>query len=199
MPYDDDVRDEPARPTLLGNLQLCLDFSHRVACVDERFVERFWRRVQKSDSCWMWKGPLSGPGWRTGRGYGAFYSGKNGTAHRFSWELHFGPIPPGLFVCHKCDTPPCVNPEHLFLGTSSDNSRDMWTKGRGRLQQPGVLAAVHVRGSTSPQAKLNEEIVREIRTACAQGANRHELARRFAVTSTTIDKIVWRQTWRHVA
>jgi hypothetical protein len=88
-------------------------------------TERFWAYVQKTASCWVWTGTQSD------NGYGRIWGkGRHIKAHRFSWELHNGPIPEGMHVCHKCDTPACVNPEHLFLGTASDNMRDMVAKGR---------------------------------------------------------------------
>lgn len=90
-------------------------------------IARFWSRVAKSDGCWLWTGARFGP-----NGYGAVrFQKRNSSAHRVSWMIHFGPIPDGLFVCHKCDNPPCCNPAHLFLGTIGDNTRDMIAKGRG--------------------------------------------------------------------
>lgn len=91
--------------------------------------ERFWPKVQKTDTCWLWTASLND------RGYGQFkvLPGQGHApmkAHRFSWELHFGPIPAGLVVCHRCDVPSCVNPAHLFIGTQGDNLRDMSAKGR---------------------------------------------------------------------
>lgn len=71
--------------------------------------------------CWLWMGVIHASG------YG-HYNGKK--AHRLSWELHNGSIPDGMCICHKCDVPSCVNPNHLFLGTQGDNVRDAWTKGR---------------------------------------------------------------------
>src|SRR5574341_1528919 len=89
-------------------------------------MERFWRRVQKTDTCWFW---LTGSGT-----YGWFsFEGKALGAHRMSWILAHGPIPKGMCVLHHCDIPRCVRPDHLFLGTHSDNMRDMWAKGRGGL------------------------------------------------------------------
>ena len=89
--------------------------------------KRFWARVNRTDDCWLWTG------WKDWGGYGILtVKDKNIKAHRFSWELFFGPIPLGLKVLHKCDVRLCVNPDHLFLGTNLDNSRDMVNKGRGR-------------------------------------------------------------------
>lgn len=84
--------------------------------------------------CWEWSGL------RSARGYGRFGHDSR-RAHRIAWELTFGPVPDGLLVCHTCDNPPCIRPEHLFLGTDADNARDMVAKGRGRY---GPLAPSRV-------------------------------------------------------
>ena len=90
---------------------------------------RFWEKVNKTESCWVWVGSI------TGSGYGFLHYGtkterKPYRAHRLSWELHYGVIPDGLWVLHKCDNRKCVNPDHLFIGDRSDNMRDCAEKGR---------------------------------------------------------------------
>lgn len=93
------------------------------------FPERFLAKIRIDESgCWIWTAG------RNKLGYGRFgLPGQYKTvqAHRFAYEQFYGPIPEGMFVCHHCDNPPCVNPEHLFVGTHVDNMKDMWSKGRG--------------------------------------------------------------------
>lgn len=110
---------------------------------------RYWLHVvtRDGDQCWSWNGATNG------HGYGLLNRGDGvpAKAHRVSWEIHFGPIPEGLGVLHKCDNPECSNPKHLFLGTQKDNARDMSNKGRMnpisylnlRPGQKGVLGAGH--------------------------------------------------------
>lgn len=103
---------------------------------------RFWSKVLKTDGCWLWMGA------RHPQGYGNIGLPKDengrypiGKAHRVSWELHNGPIPAGLLVMHRCDNPPCVNPDHLFVGTVGDNVRDSASKGRLRPGGRTMLVA----------------------------------------------------------
>lgn len=116
---------------------------------------RFWRRVQKTDSCWVWTGCLNN------HGYGEFWAGPEQGyqfTHRFSWLLHFGPIPKDLKVLHHCDNPPCIRPDHLFLGTMLDNARDSISK--GRYHHFGGF-----KGEEHPRAKLTYERVAFIRSS----------------------------------
>lgn len=106
-----------------------------------------------SDSCWEWCGNLD----RHGYGYFKFKR-KHRKAHRVSWEIHYGPIPEGLGVLHRCDNPSCCNPNHLFLGTHQDNMDDMIAKGRGVIP-PGFYAE----GESNPGARFTNAQVRELR------------------------------------
>ena len=112
--------------------------------------ERFERHVDRSGDCWLWTGSMNQAG------YGQMRVGRRGrifSVHRLSYEWKNGPIPDGLCVCHKCDNPSCVNPDHLFLGTYRDNTQDMIRKGRHSKSR-----APHTR-----VRKLTDDQVRAIR------------------------------------
>ena len=92
---------------------------------NKKYKKDFWDNVEKTDSCWLWTGC------QQYTGYGMFWTGfKLKYAHRCAWELINGPIAKGLYICHTCDRPRCVNPNHLFLGTAGKNSKDSHQKGR---------------------------------------------------------------------
>lgn len=117
-------------------------------------------------------------------GYGTIsVDGEMRLAHRVAWELAYGAIPPGLWVLHRCDHPPCVRVDHLFLGTRADNTADMVAKGRGRGGRQ--------LGEANPAAKLTREQVDEIRRG---GVGRH-LAERFGVSESTVSMIRSGKRW----
>lgn len=151
-------------------------------------VERFWAKVRKAgpDECWIWQGSFSS------RGYGMIWSpmrGGNVGAHVVAWELTHGGGPSNLWVCHRCDNPPCVNPSHLFVGTPRDNSIDMHQKGR----------APDFRGSKSGTAKLTEAQVLEILATPMKRGQQKFFARKFCVSTQAIWKVRSGKTWMHLS
>ena len=134
--------------------------------------ERFWANVDKSDECWSWTGHKSP------RGYGDLrVDGKMMRAPRYSWTLHYGPIPAGLFVLHHCDNPPCVRPDHLFVGTLSDNSQDASRKRRLWMQTPSPVCRRGLHPFTPENTYVNARGRRHCR-AC-HNAWKRDRRRRF--------------------
>jgi hypothetical protein len=141
---------------------------------------------EPNSGCWLWFGS-SLP-----TGYGNFWNGKyKEGAHRVAWRLFRGDIPDGMFVCHRCDNPSCVNPGHLFLGTPKQNSADRDRKGRCKVLPVFV-------GSLHPRAKLNEDKVKEIFRLRGGGMSYAQIAKRFQVGNSVIAKVLSRETWSHV-
>jgi hypothetical protein len=150
--------------------------------------ERFWSKVALAvdNECWEWTAH------KNPNGYGQISIGtrqeSRWLAPRVSWLLHYHSDPGELDVCHTCDNPGCVNPNHLFLGDAQANANDSINKGR-HSPPPRLL------GSSHPNAKLNEEAVREIRSSPLSAA---EMAVKFGVTKTAVDYVRKRRTWRHL-
>lgn len=151
-------------------------------------AERFWPKVDKSGDCWSWLGA------RNRKGYGTIgLGGKHGKctpAPRAAWLLTRGPIPDGLLVCHRCDNPTCVRPEHLFLGTALENTHDMISKGRARHRP--------LRGESNRRALLTDEKVRYIRAERGNGRTLASLAAELGVHLTTVHYASNGKNWRHV-
>ena len=148
--------------------------------------ERFWANVDRrsENECWEWAAKSKTPA-----GYGVFHPRKPETvgAHRFSLALHLGrPITTGMFACHTCDNPPCVNPHHLYEGTSQNNVDDAVSRQR------------HKRGEMDPNAKLSEDDVLAIRFMVADGAKSRSAAAIYGVQESLISGIVRGNRWQHV-
>jgi DNA-binding CsgD family transcriptional regulator len=143
--------------------------------------QRFLTKVEKTDSCWIWKAS------KHRDGYGIFNAGKEPgsvMAHRFSFERHHGPIPDSQCVCHHCDNPSCVNPAHLFLGSHKENMDDRDAKGR--------VAA----GEASGVAKITESQVMEIR---GDSRTTREIAKNYGISHSHVSNIKRHGSWAHVA
>jgi hypothetical protein len=154
--------------------------------------ERFWQYVQKTDNCWLWTGATRN------FGYGVLHigghKGKAERAHRLSWEIHNGPIPNGLYVCHHCDNPACVNPAHLFLGTNQDNVDDMVQKGRNF-----VNGEQRSKGERHGMAKLTAEQVLQIREEYVRTKTTFsEIGRRYGLSHQTVRRIIRGEAWQHL-
>lgn len=148
---------------------------------EKNLEERFWAKVNKTDTCWWWTGAI-----RDSRAQDAQYGqikirGKRTTTHRFSYQLHFGEIPDGLSVCHHCDNTLCVRPDHLFLGTAADNHADRARKMRNGLYKLNPLQVAEIRERYTPFDSIN---------------GTRALAREFGVTHSVICAIVHERKWK---
>lgn len=146
---------------------------------------RFWSKVDRRgvEECWPWTAGC----FKDRGGYGAFWlNGRLWKAQRVAWLFTNGPIPEGLEVLHRCDNPQCCNPAHLWLGTSLENQRDKFEKGR------------HCYGERNGRAKITVQDVQEIRTLHESGVSVDELSGRYGVTPGSIYKICRRAMWPSV-
>lgn len=166
------------------------DESYRSKIARERFplIERFWHylKIGSEAECWEWQGPLISQ--KCPYGALAVRGHRRVLAHRLSWEIHNGPIPEGLFICHTCDNPRCCNPKHLYAGTSQDNMRDKAQRGKGYNQ-----------GEAQWRAKLTNEQVLTIRKRrAAGGCTLQSLADEYGVNKGAIWSVVHRKSWVHI-
>jgi hypothetical protein len=141
---------------------------------------------EPNTGCWLWMGKMDA------RGYGMMgYGGSDAHATRISWMLRHGAEPPSdRLMCHRCDNPPCVNPDHLFVGTTKDNIHDCWRKGRGSVN-------VRRKDGSRPRSLKPHEVL-EIRAKHAAGATTKALAEEYGMTPTNMRFIVNRKTWGYL-
>lgn len=158
-------------------------------------ADRFWSKVDKNGpvpahrqeigACWLWVGTI-----QHRSGYGLIgVEGKNELAHRIAYRLEHGAVPPKQHVLHACDNPPCVRPDHLFIGTQADNNRDAWQKGRAKPpRQPRPTQ--RARGERNGAAKLSDAQRTDILRLHAEGWTQNMLADEFRVHQTTISRVI---------
>lgn len=147
----------------------------------------FWGNVAVGapDECWPWQRGRAG-------GYGILHlNGKTAYAHRRAYELTHGEIPADLYICHKCDNPPCCNPAHLWPGTAKENTQDSIAKGRHGARKRQLERAARQRIRYEPRRKVNAVQAGEIRAAYAAGGITYrELAARYGITESYVCRIV---------
>lgn len=167
--------------------------------MEDKSLILFWNKVQvnKDDNCWNWLGGINQ------QGYGRFsYKGVKVGAHRFSYRSHYGEIPKGICVLHRCDNPKCVRPDHLFLGTHKDNMQDMVKKGRKALiYGKDNYFSNHIfpkSGEENPKSKLTEEDVLNIRKLYSQGISQPVIGKQYGITQPHISAICSRKKWAHI-
>jgi hypothetical protein len=145
-------------------------------------LDNFWNKVNKTNNCWEWQGCVDNDG------YGRIQINKvRWKTHRLSYHIHKGNIPSNLVVCHSCDNPKCVNPDHLWLGTQIQNTQDRDQKGRHRIS-PSL-------GESNGSSRFTNEQIEFIRTSSLSG---RELSRQFNVSDNAIYNIRLRKTWKHI-
>lgn len=170
--------------------------------------KRFFSKFSKSNSCWVWHGL------KNKAGYGRF-GGKY--AHRMSWEIFNNQIIPlGMLVCHHCDNPGCVNPDHLFLGTQKDNMQDMISKNRQAIQNNSgeknpMFGKKHsnqakakqsdakkgrYKGSKHPRASINEETANKIKEIRSNGVSAKQIAEQLMVSFHVVRNVIYGKSWK---
>lgn len=168
----------------------------------ESFADRFWRRVDKSGDCWTWRGQKDGDGY----GRVLLDGGKSTGAHRAAYALVHGEIAAGLKILHKCDNPPCCNPDHLAPGSQKQNMQECIERGRKDLKRlsSSVKAAIARdpgcrTGERNGNAKVTAGMVAAIRAEYTQQFGmKSALGRKYGLTNAMVGRIVSGSAWKGI-
>lgn len=175
-------------PSLISSVPFCTVRCYRSWC-ERKAIEHFWEQVHKTETCWLWTGKSMPGKWK----YGCVKFHVKGQrvymAHQASWVITYDVIPEEQNVLHQCDTPPCVRPEHLFLGSSKENAQDAMSKGR-------FIFLPRRTGENVNTAKLTWTQIDEIRLMFQEGMTQKVIAPHFRVHPSTISYIVRCKTWK---
>lgn len=158
--------------------------------------EAFWLHVEDVGECWMWKGNVS-------RRYGRLYiAGRTIRAHRYAWEAVYGPVPDGLVVCHRCDQPLCVRPDHLFAATPAENNADRAAKGRsakGDRHPARMHPETRPRGEAHGMAKYTAQQIQGAKAMIDAGHTLNDIARLTGINKSTLSKVKRGIQWAPLA
>lgn len=156
----------------------------------QRRIELFERKTVNEKGCWIWSGSVGKDG------YGIYGPGKLFRVHRASYILWVGEIPKGLFILHKCDTPLCFNPDHLYAGDAKQNAKDAVERG---LHPTGPNSKKARKGILNTKAVLSENDVLNIRACyCAKTNGPELLSKKYKVDKSTIHRVISRRSWSHI-
>jgi hypothetical protein len=161
--------------------------NHSKLIYSKKDIVRFYSKINNSiddKKCWIWNA------YKDDDGYGKFsILGKTRKAHQFSYEYYHGPIPFGMCVCHTCDNRSCVNPNHLFLGTQQDNTKDRNSKNR------------QIKGSNHPHANLTEQLIWEMLNLIYSGElnSVKEISNKYNISNTNVYRILSKKAWNHIS
>lgn len=178
------------KKSTLPNRKICPMHTARISRTgNERLIqftikERFLMQIHltNKNKCWEWRGYKQ-------KGYGRFLlNGKKILAHRASFIIFFGKIKNGMYICHKCDNPSCVNPNHLYAGTPKQNALDSLYRNRNYMKK----------GDLNPRAKLNSKVVKKIKYFLSLNERPIKLSKMFNISYSSIQNIKRGITWKHI-
>lgn len=184
-----DYRKKFKKP-LIKKCPICKELHSKPLILECSIKCRLLNRIEKINECWEWQGMLNN------HGYGVIVTeNKRKYAHRESYKEFIGEIPNSKCVCHTCDNPKCINPKHLWIGTREDNNKDTVKKGRHNY---GINLIPAMKGEKSPNSKLKNEDIFDIRQMLEKNIKRKEIEKKYKISRGHLSMIANRQIWNHI-